>query len=728
MTARSRVDDSIAVNGPPLTAWSRGFVRLALGVAALLLAVGAFLAVALETSRQRVDAAAIDELQNLTLNLERYYFTRLQAADLVLQSAVAQYATGGRVDGVDLFTPVLKTLQKRLPEMPPMRAADASGRVIYGDGANRAAPISVAQRQFFKEARHSPDLVLGLPLKSRVSNHWVLPIARQLRDANGDFAGVVYINLELSDFTSMLAALKVGDTGAITIFNDHQEVIVRWPTVQLQDDEAPRKLTAPPLLAALATGQPAAIYTAESTIDHVVRRTMVRRVGGYPAWVLVGLALDGVYAAWQAELRTALLFWIALALGGGVLLVMQRRRERALSSVLEQLDAARLQADAASRSKSMFLANMSHEIRTPLNGVLGFAQVGYRDPSTPEAARQRFSRILQSGKLLQTLLSDVLDVSRIEAGKLLLEPLPTDAREVAQQALDLLQDTAAAKRLALRLRVAPDVPPTVVVDPLRLQQVLLNLASNAVKFTDAGQVELRVRIDSGSLVLEVADTGVGLTQDEAARIFEAFEQADASVTRRHGGSGLGLTITRNLVDLMGGTIAVASTRGAGSTFTVRLPLVVPPTDDAADEVDAPCPDIDARRPGALDGLRILVVEDNPVNQLVIDSLLKLEGACPTMASDGHEAIARVGSADEPRYDIALLDVEMPGIDGYETARRLHELDASLPLLGQTARAMAEDLEQCLESGMLGRVVKPIQREEMIRMVLAHARARDARAS
>ena len=721
MTERSRVDDSIAVNAAPLTEWSRGFVRLALGVAALLLAVGAYLAAALETSRQRIDAATSDELQNLTLNLERYYFTRLQAADLVLQSAAQQFATGGRVDGVDLFTPVLKTLQKRLPEAPPMRAADEAGRVVYGDGANRSAPLSVADRQFFREARRTPELVLGLPLKSRVSGRWVLPIARQLRYADGDFAGVVYINLELSDFFSMLDALKVGERGVITIFNAHQEVIVRWPAVQLQGDEAPRKLTAPGLLAALATGAPVATYTTESSIDRIRRRTTVRRVGQYPAWVLVGLATDELDAPWQGELRTALLFWIALALGGGVLLVMQRRRERALASVLQQLDAARLQADAANRSKSMFLANMSHEIRTPLNGVLGFAQIGHADPATPELARQRFSRILQSGKLLQTLLDDVLDVSRIEAGKLPLEPLPTDVREVARRALALLQDSAAAKGLALRLHVAPDVPPTIVVDPLRLQQVLLNLASNAVKFTDSGHVTLRAGTDAGSLVLEVADTGVGMTGSETARVFEAFEQADASVTRRHGGSGLGLTITRHLVGLMGGTIAVASTRGAGSTFTVRLPLVVPGQHQAADAIDPPCRDIGTTRPGALDGLRILVVEDNPINRLVIDSLLKLEGACPALASDGHEAIARVAQAGEPRYAIALLDVEMPGIDGYETARRLHELDASLPLLGQTARAMAEDLEQSLRAGMRGRVVKPIERQELVRLVLEHAR-------
>ena len=715
MTDEPRAHDADAAEGPPAREWSRGFVRLALGLAALLLAVGVFLAFALQASRQRIDESAEDALQNLSINLERYYFTRLQAADLVLQSAAQEYASLANPDPAS-FTPILKRLQQHLPENPPMRATDPAGRIVYGEGADPQAPLSATDRPYFIDTRHNAALVLGVPVRSRLSKRWVLPVARQLRDAHGALAGVVYILLDMQDFIAILDELKVGERGAITIFNDRQEVLLRRPHLEQLDAQPPRRLTAPALLQALAASRPVATYATVSSIDQVARTTMIRRVGDYPAWVLVGLAHDEILAPWLREVRIAIAFWLALACGAAALLLMQRRREQAQADALHHLRVARAQAEAANRSKSMFLANMSHEIRTPLNGVLGFAQVGFRDPATAPLARQRFNRILQSGKLLQTLLDDVLDVSRIEAGKLRLEPLPTDIRDVVQQALDLLRESAAAKGLVLGAEVAADVPDAVVVDPLRLQQVLLNLASNAVKFTDAGRVDLRVRRAAGQLVFEVADTGCGLSDAAAVRIFEAFEQGDASVTRRHGGSGLGLTITRNLVALMGGTIALSSAQEAGSTFTVRLPLQPAPAGaPAAMALALPDPP-----PGAaLQGLRVLVVEDNPINRLVLDGLLRLEGANPEMASDGHEAVARVAAG--ARYAIALLDIEMPGIDGYETARRLHVVDPTLPLVGQTARAMAQDLAQCLAAGMLARVVKPIERATLVQLVLEHAR-------
>ncbi|MDP1788938.1 MAG: ATP-binding protein, partial [Methylibium sp.] len=380
----------------------------------------------------------------------------------------------------------------------------------------------------------------------------------------------------------------------------------------------------------------------------------------------------------------------------------------------------------------------SHEIRTPLNGVLGFAQICYRDPSVAPEARQKFARILESGKLLQGILNDVLDMSKIEAGKLLLDPTPTMLRPALERAVDLVRGFARDKGIALCLLVDRRVPEVIVVDPLRLGQILLNLLSNAVKFTATGQVDVTVGVSGDKLVINVRDSGLGMSEEQISRLFMAFEQADRSTTRRYGGTGLGLAITKRLVEMMNGSIVVTSHLGAGSTFSIRLPLarstltfVEPerPTSTGEDLVDVGTAvqrgereETAGRLPHSrLDGMRVLVAEDNPVNQIVIESMLSMEGAFAEVVADGYEAIDRVAAQLDPKYNAVLLDVMMPGIDGYETARRIHTLDAELPIIGQTGHALAEDRTHCIEAGMVERVTKPLDADELVSVLLKHSR-------
>jgi len=701
--------------------WRLSFRRLAVGAALMLAVVGGFLAYSLWASHQRYQAAAADNLQNLTLNLERYLFTRVQAADLVLQSAVQEYRRLSAQPPVrqEQFTEVLISLQQRLPESPALRAADAAGLVQYGAGADPARAINVAQRYFFKTATASPGLILGLPLKSRITSRWVLPIARQLRNADGGLAGVVYLNMDLDDLAGIMRSLKVGERGVITVFNSQRDVLLRLPETPLLADEQPARLQSPQTQDAVASGQPAGSFETRSTIDQQLRTVMYRQLGRYPAYVLIGLERHEVMAAWYRECTLAAVFWLLLVAGTTVLLAIQRRAVRQRAATLAELDAARQHAEAASRSKSLFLANMSHEIRTPLNGVLGFAQIGQRDLSMPAEVRSRFGRILESGRLLQGILDDVLDMSKIEAGKLLLDEAVLPLRPIAQRAVDLVRTAAAEKGVALSLVVDEQVPEQMRVDGLRLGQVLLNLLSNAVKFTDAGQVVMSLEVDHDELLIEVADSGVGMSAEQIGRLFVSFEQADASTTRRYGGTGLGLAISKRLVELMRGSIRVSSRSGEGSVFCVRLPV--------ADAVSQPgdrahaVPASDSPR-ARLAGLHVLVAEDNQVNQIVIQSLLEGEGARTDIVADGHQAIARVG-APGCSYDVVLLDVMMPGIDGYETARRIHALHPDLPIIGQTAHALQEERAQCLAAGMVERVTKPIDADELVRVVLRYSRSR-----
>jgi signal transduction histidine kinase/DNA-binding response OmpR family regulator len=383
------------------------------------------------------------------------------------------------------------------------------------------------------------------------------------------------------------------------------------------------------------------------------------------------------------------------------------------------LDAARQAAERDANIKSEFLANMSHEIRTPLNGVLGMAQIGHRESAGRERSRKMFSRILESGRLLLAIVNDVLDFSKIEAGKLAIEAVPVDPRLIVDEAISALELPAGHKGIALVADKDASLPAAFLGDPLRISQVLLNLLSNAVKFTDSGEVRLRARLAEGKLVFEVSDTGIGMTAEQMTRVFSPFEQGDSSTTRRYGGTGLGLAISRHLAALMGGDLQATSTPGAGSRFELRLPCVeMAMKSDASPSIWSP-----TAGQSRLAGLRILVAEDNEVNQLVLEEILTQEGAQLHIVGNGQRAVEAV-EAGAGSFDLVLMDVQMPVMDGLEAARRIRQIDAQLPIVGQTAHAMTQDRDQCFAAGMEYIIPKPIEIEALISVVLHHSRRGD----
>jgi len=378
-------------------------------------------------------------------------------------------------------------------------------------------------------------------------------------------------------------------------------------------------------------------------------------------------------------------------------------------------EAARQEAERLAQVKSEFLANMSHEIRTPLNGVLGMAQIGYRD-SKGRKAGDTFAKIIQSGKLLQGVINDILDFSKIEAGRLSLEQVPVVLPDLLREAIELHDEAAANRGLSLRLTLAAGLPEACLADALRLGQVLSNLLSNAIKFTPAGSVSLYAGMEGNELLLSISDTGIGMTPEQVSRLFTPFEQADGSTTRKFGGTGLGLAITQRLVHLMGGQISVHSRPGEGSKFEVRLPLleVSIPTLASA-QAYLPLPTGQER----LVGLSILVVEDDEINRVVLEEMLGGEGARVTLAENGRIAIERVIREGPDSFDAVLMDVQMPEMDGLEATRRIRHLAPQLPVIGQTAHALAQEKERCLASGMVDHVAKPVDLNDLVAVILRH---------
>ncbi len=373
--------------------------------------------------------------------------------------------------------------------------------------------------------------------------------------------------------------------------------------------------------------------------------------------------------------------------------------ERAARARLEQSERA---ANESSAAKTAFLATMGHEIRTPLNGVLGMAQAMARD-ALDDVQRRRLDVISEAGATLLGLLNDLLDVSKMEAGCLELEDGAVDFQVVVRGVHDAMTMLAAGKDLALTFDLCPTIHGLWRGDPGRIRQILNNLVSNAVKFTPRGWVHVSITQSDGDIVLRIADTGPGIPDDLAPRLFQKFAQADASTTRKFGGSGLGLSICRELVELMGGVITAESRPQAGALFSVRLPLVRVTEPQAAapaavDTVLAP------DRP-----LRILAAEDNAMNQLVLKTLLAQVGIEPTVVADGQLALAAWRETD---WDLILMDVQMPVMDGPSATRAIRADEAAMgrgrtPILALTANAMAHQVQGYLDCGMDAVVAKPI---------------------
>ena len=388
------------------------------------------------------------------------------------------------------------------------------------------------------------------------------------------------------------------------------------------------------------------------------------------------------------------------------LLSMAMERDRA--EVL--LRASNAAAEEANRAKSDFLATISHEIRTPMNGILGFSEL-LLEASLPEEQHAQLKMIRNSAEALLTVINDVLDYSKIEAGKFVVESRPMDLREATRESIALLRDAAEKKGLALELTVEEGLPRSLMMDPLRFRQVLLNLLGNAVKFTARGHVQVALLLVGGSLRVEVGDTGIGIPAEVLPKLFEKFIQADSSTSRRFGGTGLGLAISKKLIELMGGTMGVTSEPGVGSTFWFELPAV------SALEPSVEPTTLHHLEHAALNK-RVLVAEDNEVNQLLARRILERLGCEVVMVVNGLEAVEH---ACAEHFDFVLMDCQMPELDGMGATKAIRAWERAagrghLPIIALTASAFADDVSRCMAAGMDAVLTKPFKPAQLVALL------------
>ena len=665
-------------------------------------------------SRQITERAAETQAANLSRSLTDSFGGMIVSVDMGLRGIIDEVED--QADAGLLDDPVIRREVQRQnarnPDQIEFSVFDSLGHKRLG---SKTGQSDISDRADFQHLRdhNAAGLYVSPPVLDSDTSQWFIIVGRRITHRDGSFGGVVYGPIPAEKISASFSNLNVGAGGTVALYHDSLRIAARHPAPSdfniigkvVRNQEIREMLDAGKL-------ETPCYYTA--LVDGVHRLGYARRVPGLPFYLIVGLAQNDYLAYWYwAAWRVAglALILICMVLAGLSSVRQLALRDRAAQAAREAQDSA----ERASQVKSEFLAMMSHEIRTPLNGVLGMAEL-LADTNLDADQRSFVNTIRYSGDHLLGIINSILDFSKIEADHVELEYTDVDLCAIVDHAATLFRQQAQAKGLDLDVILPGEHVPMVRGDPLRLRQILFNLLNNALKFTETGRIIVRLdvaAVDSTTISfrLSVIDTGVGIAPQSLEKIFEHFAQADGSTTRKYGGTGLGLTISRNLAHLMGGTITVKSWPNEGSTFTLELRLIR--GEDKPLSPPAPAQAAAAKGPAIPLVGRVLMVDDNEVNFLLARAILERLNIRVEGASDG---AAAVSAHRQQPFDLILMDCQMPVMDGFEATALVRKWDEETnrrtPIVALTANVTTEQQAQCFAAGMDDYLAKPFTNAQL----------------